>query len=180
MRVFDLQCQFNHVFEGWFGSEQDYHQQKQKGLLQCPVCNSQEIHKRLSAPRLNLGATKPAQETQGQADQTNKEAPTAGVAKPANNTSQTAVQKTTDPLPVSEKEMELIQKAILEVARHVIANTEDVGDQFADEVRSIHYGDAPERPIRGHATADEKAQLREEGIEVHEVLIPDAAKGTLQ
>lgn len=179
MRVFDLQCQFNHVFEGWFGSEQDYHQQKQKGLLQCPVCNSQEINKRLSAPRLNLGASKPDKESQAQADASQKEAPVASAVSPANN-SPIAAKKSSDSTPVTEQDMQLIQKAILEVARHVMANTEDVGDQFAEEVRSIHYGDAPERPIRGHASADEKAALREEGIEIHEVLIPDAAKGTLQ
>lgn len=40
-----------------------------------------------------------------------------------------------------------------------------VGDQFADEARAIHYGDAEERGIYGEATDDEAHELEEEGIE---------------
>lgn len=40
-----------------------------------------------------------------------------------------------------------------------------VGDQFADEARAIHYGDAEERGIYGEATDDEAADLEDEGIE---------------
>ena len=54
MKVFDLGCDAGHAFEGWFGSEDDYAQQKARGLLECPFCASHEISKRLSAPRLNL------------------------------------------------------------------------------------------------------------------------------
>ena len=54
MKVFDLHCEHGHVFEGWFGSEDDFQNQLQRLLIACPVCNSTEIHKGLSAPRLNL------------------------------------------------------------------------------------------------------------------------------
>lgn len=40
-----------------------------------------------------------------------------------------------------------------------------VGDQFADEARAIHYGDAEERGIYGEATDEEAADLEDEGIE---------------
>lgn len=40
-----------------------------------------------------------------------------------------------------------------------------VGDQFADEARAIHYGDADERGIYGEASDDDAAELEEEGIE---------------
>ena len=60
MKVLDLQCQHGHVFEGWFGSEDDFQSQKQRGLVQCPLCADIHIDKRLSAPRLNLGAREPA------------------------------------------------------------------------------------------------------------------------
>lgn len=186
MRVFDLQCQLNHVFEGWFGSEEDYQQQKQRGLLQCPICNSHEIHKRLSAPRLNFGAKNPHLNSELDNSQPENQ-------KSRSQEQGAASNGLTDNLPSvspnpqakqdfqpSEQDILAIQGAILEVARKVIANTEDVGDRFAEEARSIHYGDAPERPIRGQASEDEKASLREEGIEIHEVLIPKAANETLQ
>lgn len=188
MRVFDLQCQLNHVFEGWFGSEEDYQQQKQRGLLQCPICNSHEIHKRLSAPRLNLGAKNPhsspesdnsvpANPLSGQQEQ---EQAAASNGLPATLPNRAANANSNQGFQPSEQDIVAMQSALLEVARKVIAHTEDVGDRFADEARSIHYGDAPERPIRGQASEDEKASLREEGIEIHEVLIPKSANETLQ
>jgi hypothetical protein len=48
----------------------------------------------------------------------------------------------------------------------LLANCEDVGARFAEEARKIHYVEAPERSIRGEASAAEYEALREEGIEV--------------
>jgi hypothetical protein len=55
MKVLDLCCAQGHLFEGWFASEADYASQQDRGLVSCPVCADTTIHKRLSAPRLNLG-----------------------------------------------------------------------------------------------------------------------------
>ena len=54
LKVFDLQCEHSHIFEGWFGSHEDYDAQQARGLVTCPVCGSASITKRLSAPRLNV------------------------------------------------------------------------------------------------------------------------------
>lgn len=61
MKVFDLQCAQQHDFEGWFASEEDFQSQLARGLLACPLCNDPRVVKRLSAPRLNLGAPRPAE-----------------------------------------------------------------------------------------------------------------------
>ncbi len=58
MKVLDLQCQHQHVFEGWFASEQDFLAQLERSLVQCPVCGDAVISKRLSAPRLNLAGAR--------------------------------------------------------------------------------------------------------------------------
>lgn len=73
-----------------------------------------------------------------------------------------------------------LQARWLKTMRHVIANTEDVGEQFANEARRIHYGESPERSIRGQASAEDRQSLRDEGIEVHPLPIPAALKDTLQ
>ena len=73
-----------------------------------------------------------------------------------------------------------MQARWMQVMRQVIANTEDVGARFADEARRIHYGEVPERAIRGQANADEREALRDEGIEVHPLPLPAALKGPLQ
>jgi hypothetical protein len=82
--------------------------------------------------------------------------------------------------PAAEPPSEDMQSRFLRAMRHVIANTEDVGAQFADEARRIHYGESPERSIRGQASADDREALRDEGIEVHPLPIPAALKDTLQ
>jgi hypothetical protein len=66
------------------------------------------------------------------------------------------------------------------VARHVIANTTDVGNRFAEEARKMHYGETKERSIRGKTTPDEAMALLDEGIEVMPLLLPEAVKGPLQ
>lgn len=68
----------------------------------------------------------------------------------------------------------------LRAVRELMANTEDVGDRFADEARKIHYGEVKERGIRGRATQDETAALADEGIAVVQIAVPAALKETLQ
>jgi hypothetical protein len=53
-----------------------------------------------------------------------------------------------------------------EAIEQIIRGSEDVGSQFADEARRIHYHEAPLRSIRGQATADDCSALQEEGIDV--------------
>ena len=62
----------------------------------------------------------------------------------------------------------------------VVANTEDVGTQFAEEARKIHYGEREERNIRGQATREETEALIDEGIDVMPLPVPENLKGPLQ
>jgi hypothetical protein len=68
----------------------------------------------------------------------------------------------------------------LKAVRHVIANTEDVGGRFAEEARRIHYGEVESRGIRGQASPDEAQSLRDEGIEIASLPVPQALKEPLQ
>jgi hypothetical protein len=56
--------------------------------------------------------------------------------------------------------------AFRQLTEMLLANCEDVGADFAEEARRIHYVEAPERSIRGEASAEEYEALLEEGIEV--------------
>lgn len=161
MKVFNLHCDQEHVFEGWFGSEADFQSQMARALVSCPVCNSAVVRKGLSAPRLNLGATDQA------------------AAKPLTAKAAQA------PLPAGAAEnpqaaARAQQAAWLQASRHVMQHTEDVGDAFAQEARRIHHGEAQERAIRGQTTAREAMALIDEGIEVMPLMLPEAAKNTLQ
>lgn len=45
-------------------------------------------------------------------------------------------------------------------------NCPDVGEDFADEVRAMYYGDKEERNIQGSASYEEAKDLIDEGIDV--------------
>ncbi|WP_313071071.1 DUF1178 family protein [Melaminivora sp.] len=151
MKVLDLLCRHDHAFEGWLGSEEDFQDQRARGLVCCPLCASSEVRKGLSAPRIHLGATQPPPERPASG-----KAPAAPEALPAE-----------------------LQAAWLTLARHIAASTEDVGPRFAEEARRMHHGETEERGIRGQATARETAELLDEGIAVLPLLLPDSAKTRL-
>ena len=73
-----------------------------------------------------------------------------------------------------------MQSQWLRAVRHVMSSTEDVGERFPEEARRIHYGEVEERGIRGRASREDAEALREEGIEVMALPVPDALKGPVQ
>jgi hypothetical protein len=151
MKVFNLQCGAHHVFEGWFGSDDDYASQMACGLLACPLCGDQTLHKLPSAPRLNLGAAAPSRPVE------------AGEREV-----------------VSAVRAQALQAAYLQFAREVVAQTEDVGERFAEEARRIHHGESEERGIRGQASAAQTRELLDEGIAVLPLPLPEGLEGPLQ
>jgi hypothetical protein len=65
MIVFDLACDNNHSFEGWFGTADDFTRQAEAGDIACPVCGSVEVARQLSAPYINTrSGSNPAEESQ--------------------------------------------------------------------------------------------------------------------
>ena len=132
MIIFDLSCDHDHPFEGWFESQASYDSQLESGLISCPHCGSTRIRRVPSAVHLAKAAVTPE--------------PTS--------------------LPPQVDTRSGIRVAYQQLVSAIIANSEDVGQDFADEARKIHYMEAPQRSIRGEATADDYETLREEGIDV--------------
>ena len=61
MIVFDLKCgPAGHVFEAWFGSTEDYRDQRGRGLVCCPLCGSGDVDKAVMAPRLGASSSEEA------------------------------------------------------------------------------------------------------------------------
>ena len=179
MKVLDLQCRLGHSFEGWFGSQSDYDSQRDRGLVTCPVCSDSEITTMLSAPRLNLGHGTAPISSQGQGG--GSEAGPATSADGSEVRSEGAAPAApTAQAELAQPSLQQIQAAMMNMVRHVMANTEDVGNQFAEEARKIHYGESEERNIRGQATREETEALIDEGIDVMALPVPDNLKGPLQ
>jgi len=144
MIVFNLTCGNDHRFEGWFASAADFERQQQATELNCPLCGNTTVNKGLHAPYVNTGSA--PQLPQGD--------------KPENAS------------PTVPDQYVNIGAEVHRMIEHLIANTEDVGNEFPEEARKIHYQEAPDRKIRGNASHDEVEDLREEGIEVIAVPVP--------
>ena len=59
-----------------------------------------------------------------------------------------------------------IKKQLLDVRKYIEKNCKNVGENFAQEARSIHYDKKTSRGIYGKATPEETSELLGEGIEV--------------
>ncbi len=147
MIIFDLICaDGDHRFEGWFGSSQDYMEQKARGLLDCPVCGSKKIAKAAMAPNLGRkGNQEPVS------------------AQPAEDRTASRLAPVSSKVSVPAEYQELIGK-LARAQEKMLANSEWVGDRFAARARDIHYGEANEKPIHGTASQKEVADLADEGI----------------
>jgi len=147
MIVFDLGCENDHRFEGWFSSSEDFERQQNEKLLSCPLCGSSHINRLLTAARLNTGRA---------ADAQSKHAEKAGdVTQYAN----------------------FDAARMLKLITHIVENTEDVGKAFPEEARKIHYKESPERHIRGQASPSDVEALRDEGIDIVALPVPDHLAG---
>ncbi len=78
-----------------------------------------------------------------------------------------AKRKNADTSPAGEDGMAL--QVLKELHRHVRENCDDVGNQFAEEARKIHYGEAEKRGIYGEASKAEAKELTEEGVVIHQL-----------
>lgn len=142
MIVFNLTCGNDHSFEGWFASSAEFERQQHATQLNCPMCGDSTVSKGMNAPYVNIGS---AQQAADNAALTSK----AAAAQYIN-----------------------IGAEVTRMIEHLIANTDDVGNDFPEEARKIHYQESPERNIRGNASRDEVEELRDEGIEVVAVPMP--------
>jgi hypothetical protein len=145
MIVFDLVCANDHVFEGWFASSVDYEEQRSRGLVACPLCGDTEVGKAVMAPNVT--------------------------AKGNSGKSVVPVRSDNAPKP-APAEMKAMLAAIAKAQAKLLEGSEHVGRRFATEARAIHVGDAPERPIHGHATIKEAKALVEEGVPVAPLPLP--------
>jgi hypothetical protein len=156
MIVFDLSCPDAHVFEIWFGSSDDYENQKARGLIACPYCGSTDVGKAVMAPHVGAKGNQ-------RSESINLSAPVpAAPSGPVPMASGTP----------SPEQFKAMVKAMAEVQAKMLEGSDYVGSNFADEARSMHLGEQDTRPIHGQTTMEEAKALVEEGIPVAPLLLP--------
>ena len=86
---------------------------------------------------------------------------TKAIMAPSVSTSRKKINKPSE----LEKKSKL-KNDILELKKKIEANSEYVGNNFANEARSMYLGETPERSIYGEAKTDDAKKLIDDGIPV--------------
>jgi len=170
MIKYQLVCDQKHEFEGWFQGSAAYDEQAANGLLRCPLCDSDQVKRALMTP--NLASPKRRKSTDPSAVDPTTSAPVAPAPVPSSlpPAGQTAGQGRAAVMPSEQVQAFGVALAELRQLRQkIIKDCRDVGDNFAEEARKIHYGEAEAEGIYGQATREERAALKDEGIEIFDM-----------
>ena len=159
MIKYQLICDQNHEFEGWFQASAAFDAQAESGLLRCPLCDSDQVKRALMTPNLASPKRRKAIEPP-LADPAPKPADPA-LANPA------PLQQSAPP--TKSEQVQAFGAALAELRQlqqKITKDCRDVGDNFAEEARKIHYGEAEAEGIYGRTTHEEREALEDEGIDV--------------
>lgn len=143
MIVFDLQCTAGHVFEAWFGSSEDWRDQRERALVECPLCGDRAVEKAVMAPAVGAKSNRRPQ------------------------AAATPMMAGADP-----GEIKAMLAAIARAQAEVLKDADYVGDRFAGEARAMHLGETDPRGIYGEVSAQEAKDLLDEGVPVAPLLLP--------
>ena len=174
MIKYQLICDLTHEFEGWFQTGAAFDAQNETGLVTCPVCDSAKVRRALMTP--NLASPKrrrddvnrlPASETANQVgNQAGIITPTITPSAQAASAQVASAQvASAHPAPSQAALGEAIAQ-LRQLQRKIKSECRDVGNDFAAEVRKMHYGDRAPENIYGHSSAEERESLADEGIDV--------------
>ena len=147
---YQLQCDQDHEFDGWFNDSAGFERQAKRGLIECPTCGATKVRRALMAPAVS---TREAPE------------PRLPVPVPQQQVLPPAAPSPQPGMPMPARMIAMLQRMRAEVEK----NCDYVGPAFAEEARKINRGEAEERGIYGETTPDEAEALAEDGIEIHSI-----------
>lgn len=142
MILYHLRCHQGHDFEAWFRNGATYDSQQASGDVACPFCGTSNVAKAPMAPNI---ATRSSESLGKHSEK--------------------------DEIRANEVAAKILE-AVDGLRTEVEENCDYVGDDFADEARAIHYGDAEERGIYGETTDGEAEELEDEDINFFRLPFP--------
>ena len=142
MIKYKLICDFEHKFEGWFPSINDFEYQKKKAQLICPLCDSPKVDRDIMSPSVKKKSTK----------------------TPRQRGKQTMLDMSQGQMVMGGKARTLLRQ----LEKHVKEKFENVGKNFAKEARKAIKGERNEE-FYGIATKKEANELVKEGIDLFHV-----------
>ena len=146
-------CSEQNEFDGWFQNIEAFEKQMVSGLINCPVCGSDNIIKLLTTPNLIKEKSQKSKNI-----------------KLENNKRFLGSEKSY----LGNEKIKNITTMLRTIKKEIQKNSTFVGDNFVSKARSMKEGKIKEKPIHGHGSKKEIQELRDEGIDVVNIpWIPD-------
>lgn len=139
MIKYQLICDNEHTFDGWFPDSDSFDTQKKEGHLTCPVCDSKYVDKALMSPGINTSK-----------QQEKIEAYRRTIAK--------------DEMMMASQAKNVMRK----IRRHIVKEFENVEDRFYDEAIKASEGERDDK-FYGTPTKEEVNDLLDEGVDLFHV-----------
>jgi len=158
--VFDLSCHGGHRFEAWFNSSAGYADQRERGLISCPVCGDTSVDKAVMAPRIAA-----------KGNQRSGAAPRADDISAPEVCVTTDIAMTTSGVP-SEAAMRAMLAVVAAKQAEMLPKSHWVGREFASAARAMHEGRADTQLIHGSVSPAEAADLHADGVAALPLLVP--------
>jgi hypothetical protein len=141
---YQLTCDEQHKFEGWFPSIEHFENQLAQGQLLCPMCDSSKVKRDIMSPSVKKKSTQTKS-----ARQRGKE---------------TMMDMTDGQMVMGGRARSLLRK----METHVKNNFENVGKNFPKEARKAQVGERNEE-FYGTATKKEAKKLLDDGIDLFHI-----------
>ena len=162
MIKYQLCCNHDHSFEGWFPSSSDFDEQAARGLVECPHCGSVEVRRALMAPNLSSPKTRKSARPIEDSGLESTDVASPALASLGSGPGQGLP-------PAAVEKMHELMADMRQLQSKIKSECRDVGTEFAEEARKIHYGEAEAEGIYGTTTQEERDALDEEGIDVVDI-----------
>ena len=146
MIKYQLICDFEHKFEGWFPSIKDFETQQTKKQVVCPMCDSPNVDRDIMAPQLKATKKK------------------SDLESPRQRGREAMIDMSRGQMVLGGRARSILKQ----IETHVTDNFENVGKNFAKEARKAQVGERNEE-FYGTATKKEATELLDEGIDLFHI-----------
>ena len=147
MIKYQLNCNNEHQFDGWFPNIAEFERQQEKKLLICPLCDSNQVDRAIMSPGIGKSKSKSKTKTTSKSQLDQEEFYKA--------------QFTDDTMIPASQAKNILRK----IRKKIVTEFDNVGDRFVKEYRKHEKGERDDK-FYGVPSKEEVKQLVEEGVDL--------------
>lgn len=147
MIKYQLNCNNEHQFDGWFPNIAEFERQQEKKLLICPLCDSNQVDRAIMSPGIGKPKSKSKTKTTSKSQLDKEEFYKA--------------QFTDDTMIPASQAKNILRK----IRKKIVTEFDNVGDRFVKEYRKHEKGERDDK-FYGVPSKEEVKELVEEGVDL--------------